>query len=119
MELNIDELILREVLPWEFSLRVGGQSWATRPLVIADVARLQRLLREADSSVEAARGAVAEFFAEPRPDVSAWSMDQMLAAVKAVLVYWQKSAEKNSASISGGVEAEVVRMLMPGNSTAR
>ena len=115
MELDIDKILNEDVFEWTLTLKVAGKGWPVRPLVLADIARLQTVIGNADKSVLGMQKMVEGFFADPKPDVSKWSMRQSLAAVKAILVYWQKSAEKNSESVSTKVEAAVV-LWMSGSS---
>lgn len=117
MQLDLDKIIDEQLLPWDFSITVGGASYATRPLVVADVGTLQQLVANADMSLDRLGMAVAGLFVSPGPDVSPWRMEALLGVIQAVLAYWQSSAEKNSRSLSAIVGAEMGRLLTPGDST--
>ena len=112
MELDIDTLLQEEPL----KIKVGGKSYLTRPIVLADVAWLQKVVSSADKDVEPIRKLVGGFFADPRPDCAQWTMTQTLATIKGLLLYWKRNAEKNCESVSAKVEAEMDR-LMSGSST--
>ena len=116
MQIDIDRILEEDVLGWNLSLTIAKRQYIVRPIVLADVARLQKVLAESDKNIGATQKMVEGFFADPKPDSSQWTMRQLLAAMKAVMVYWQKSAEKNLESASIKVEAQVNR-LMSGSST--
>ena len=112
MELDFDRLFQDEAL----SIRVRGKSYTCRPLVLADVAQMQKAILVADKDVTAARVMVEGFFVAPSPDCSTWTMRQLLGAVKAILLHWQGAAEKNCQSVSTIIETEMKR-LTSGDST--
>jgi hypothetical protein len=117
MQLDLDKIIDEQLLPWEFSITVGGATYATRPLVVADVGTLQQLVANSDKAVDRLASAVAGLFVAPGPDASTWRMEALLGVIQAVLAYWQSSAEKNSRSLSAIVGAEMGKLLTPGDST--
>ena len=96
MELDLDQILEKQVLPWDLTIKMKGVTYTTRPLILADVASLQKVISNSDKNADGAKAVVASLFVDPKPDVGAWTMDQTVGAVKAILSYWQRSSEKNS-----------------------
>lgn len=112
MNVNIDQII-DELMPWDLSLTVGGVVCRTRPLVLADLLRIQAVFGQHTDEAQAA-ALLADFFVDPRPDVKSWGIEKLLAALTAIGDYARSRAEKNSGSI-----VQAVRRTMGTVGTAR
>jgi hypothetical protein len=122
-EVDADQILKDAALP-PIAIRVDGASREVRELLVADVRALAEMTKPGQVTIDEGqkmdqmRGAVAGFFADPRPDTSQWDAVKLQLISGLVLEDWKRRAEKNSASISAAIVAEMEKRFgMPGDST--
>lgn len=103
MNFNLDEAIaINEVLPWDFSISIGGTSHSVRPLLNKDVIRLKTI---EELPVEKQYESIAGLFESPPPAVDQWNDAQATAAIAAIIGYVNGRAAKNFRRIVAQVSA--------------
>ena len=81
------------LLPWDLTLTVEGQDYPTRRPTVGEVAQLETVAgmqSNADGMTVVGR----ILFAEPRPDLGAWSVESVIGAITAFTSYFNARAEK-------------------------
>lgn len=109
MKLDVDK-VLDGILPWDFDVVVNGVSHRTKPPAIGTVAVLQKLTSRREGGAEGGGsadagelvGPMADLFVTP-PDFSTWTLQQLIAALNGVLLYWRENLRKNSRPIAPAV----------------
>lgn len=95
-ELNLDEIV-EMIDPWEYTVRVGGQSYPTRPLTVGDLCFVESI-DEGGGGVRVARlveFAGGLFAGERKPDVGRLTPAKLKALIKGVAEYFAQRAKKN------------------------
>jgi hypothetical protein len=107
MELDMDE-ILNGLMPWDFSVRIAGKSYPTRPLTVADVVRLEKAFKE--NNPESLRTAIQSVFSTPL-DLSLFPHEATHGIAAAVSEYWREHILKNSPAIAPAIKAAMAKMI--------
>lgn len=100
--LDLNAAVVQAVLPWEFSLTVNGQTYATRTPTVAQLAIMQSIDGKPDEEV---RSFVTGLFAEPLPHVDQWEGELVGAAIIAILGYFAEWSKKKSQRLLAHVSA--------------
>lgn len=100
MEFNVTQN-LNNLLPWDFALVYEGSSYPTLRPRISTLGSLKNLKSLDDDAAIAALGSI---FAGEKPDVGAWSMEEMQLSVGAYLAYMDEQVRKNSLTVAALVK---------------
>lgn len=95
------------ISPWEFSIKIGKESYSTRPLTLADVAILEKFKKDSaavefSSLIEFIQSI---FTGNKKPDVGAWPPEYLSLVVGELGRYWVERSKKNAAAISAAVRS--------------
>lgn len=101
MNVNLDSA-LAALLPWDLTLTINGVAYRTRPLTVAQVGALEQF---GALKPDQALRFLADLFADPKPDVSAWNAEQLQAVPLAIVEYFKEQTRKNSPRIAALVQA--------------
>jgi hypothetical protein len=90
---------MAQLLVWDLKFEFGGQAFATRPALVADLAQIEAVMAGEQQSVERIAELTASLFAEPRPDVRAWPIELHLVVLARVSGYVSEQAKKNAPTL--------------------
>jgi hypothetical protein len=101
MEIKIEEYV-QELIPWDLSIIVGGESYATRPITIGDIVALEGVRGDASSrdgdrsrtSPGRLMELVRSFFSPVKPNVEDWRVETLRAVIEQVVAYWSDISKK-------------------------
>lgn len=104
MEFDLDAAVERAeamVMPWEFSIKIEGVGYATRPITIAELGAFKELKGMPEAKV---RSFVAGLFAvDVKHAIKKWPIDKVMAAALAVSAYFGERVKKKSLALAGDV----------------
>lgn len=106
MTLDLDQA-LEGILEWDFPIKANGQTFPTRPLLLADFARFVHL--KDDTILDA----TCSLFAGDAAEILAWvntmRSEQMSAAINGTMLYAKQVMSKNSPAIASAVSKAMAR----------
>jgi hypothetical protein len=105
MEISI-ETYVEKLLPWDFSVKVGGVVYQTRPLTMGDVLLIEDLEKKKGTvaAMQTMADVVQSLFVAPAPDVATWPFEAFMAVLVAVMTYWKEQTKKNMQAIRLSIE---------------
>lgn len=89
--------------PWELVIRIGGVGYATRPLVLADLAVLEKAER-GELGIQQLIDTVRGLFAH-KPDLGHLRSEALLAIVALVMGHFNAQAKKNAQAVAAKIQA--------------
>lgn len=101
MKVDLEKMMaeaVQSILPWDLVMTIRGRDHRVRPLMVADVVALANLehQRDAGKTLEV----VAGFFEEPKPDVSQWSVQEVMLVINTIAVQHGEHTRKNSVAVA-------------------
>ena len=116
MNINLVEPLqeaVQRALPWDLTLTLPEGEFKTKAPTVADLA----LLARGDNvGMEDLHAVLERLFEEPRPDVRAWSGEQIGAVLAAITAYFGEHLRKNSQGLTKRVATLVKKAMGSGNS---
>lgn len=94
------------ISPWDFSIKIDGKTFPTRPLTLADVAVLEGFQKNKGTTdfnvlIEFITGI---FSGAKKPDVGKWPPEYLPLVIGELGNYWMERSKKNAAAISAAVK---------------
>jgi hypothetical protein len=111
MQLDLDA-ILSNVLPWDFTVKLGGKVYQTRPPTVAEAVQLDKAFRA--NNGDQIRVAVASIFggtASGAPDFDQHAPGAASAVAHGLIEYWKEHIRKNSQAIAPAVKAAMEKLI--------
>jgi hypothetical protein len=102
MEFDLDQT-LQSLAPWDLTIRYKGEKHVTERPSIGLIAQMSGV----KSASEENFGILQQMFAEPRPALSGWAPEAILAAHARYLAYFNSITKKNcQAAAAAGLAVE-------------
>lgn len=100
---NIDS-VKAAVAPWDFAVEFRGETHATRPLTLGDLATLEtlRVARNPDDLERLIAYLEGVFIGTP-PEVRAWTMEQVTAVLIGMGAYVQERQARSQAALGAAI----------------
>lgn len=84
------------LLKWELVIRLGGRDYRVRPPRMLDMAKLAAV---DGGQVHELPAALAELFEDPRPDLAALEIEDLVAVAAAIVSHTKEHVRKNSQTL--------------------
>lgn len=109
MNINLDEMIAKaeaQVLPWDLTITLGGRTYATRPITVAELGALKEIGGRSEAEQRKLVASLLITGGTPeRTRLADLSIDQVGAIAVAVLAYFGGRVKKKSLAVANDVLA--------------
>jgi hypothetical protein len=96
----------RYISPWDFEVEVGGRTYATRPMTLGDIAKIEGFEKNPPGVMgQIVAFAQSLFAGDDKPDVSQWPAEYLPVLLGEVGRYWSDRAKKNNDAIKRAMVA--------------
>jgi hypothetical protein len=99
---DVDECndLMAKAMPWEFSVKIGGKTYKTRPPSVAEIGLLSRMKGLSD---EAGFKLLDSLFEGAKPPRSAWTLPRINTVLQGYLSFFVVTSEKNSRAVTSKI----------------
>jgi hypothetical protein len=99
---DVDECndLMAKAMPWDFSVRIGGTVYRTRPPSVAEIGQLGRLKGLSD---DAGFKLLNSLFDGPKPPRTAWHLPRINTTLQGYMAYFVVTSEKNSQTVTSKI----------------